>query len=760
MSSLRSRITRLFRSLNHPAGSHREADRGWFEAFEPRQLMSVNLQPWFSYDAIPSGYTTVPGRRETIDVVISNEGDSKFKGSIGLNLYAVHEGERYLKDNAVLLGRYTRSGTIPAHDGAELPFSLTVPKGIAPGRYKVVAVIDPQDKIDESDETDNVAYSDTAVTVLGTPTRPTVSIKASKPKASETDPAGKGLGRFTFTRKGGDITRPLTVTYTLDPASTATPGDDFTPFSGTLTFAPGQRVVTLDLVPKDDTTSETTESVRLVISAGASYDIGTGAAQVNIADNEPSLTIKRKNDGHETDGQNKGRAVFVISRKGGDLSKPATVLYRIGADSTATQGADFDPLPSQLVIPAGSKSVTLSVPIHDDAIAEETEKLTLELLPGEYGVGSGAEKATARIFDNESTVSITANGRLSETKGAASFTIKRAGGSLDKDLVVKLSVSGSATSGDDYVPLPASVTIPKGKTSVTLPVISKVDTTPEGPESVAVAILLDNMGSYRSDTKHGRYVARINITDIAAASFLKLLGRPASWPHGVTGIPFNEWWNYDFKITSGGDSLTSTAWGDVQDLSNNNYRWFIETKDVEDNGTPIEIQDVGFTFVRTADGIYLTSMNTDLGPLADRLDISGLRIAPPMLAEGVTYRDDGTIAMNLPAGAGHLSGTISSSMKLGKSKLINTPVGSFDALPIDWSLDVTLTGTIRVEGENGPRDINVTIKESDTLRLFANPDGGVVALETTAKVSASPSELGTPVPIKTVFSLTSIEFVW
>lgn len=746
MSSLRSRITRLFRSLNRPAGSHREAGRGWFEAFEPRQLMSVNLQPWFSYDAIPSGYTTVPGRRETIDVVLSNEGDSKFKGSIGLNLYAVHEGERYLKDNAVLLGRYTRSGTIPAHDGAELPFSLTVPKGIAPGRYKVVAVIDPQDKIDESDETDNVAYSDTAVTVLGTPTRPTVSIKASKPKASETDPAGKGLGRFTFTRKGGDITRSLTVTYTLDSASTATPGDDFTPFSGTLTFAPGQRVVTLDLVPKDDTTPETTETVRLVINAGASYDIGAGAAQVNIADNEPSLTIKRKNDGHETDGQNKGRAVFVISRKGGDLSKPATVLYRIGADSTATQGADFDPLPSPLIIPAGKKSVTLPVPIHDDAIAENTETLTLELLPGEYGVGSGGEKATARIFDNESTVSITANGRLSETKGAASFTIKRAGGSLDKDLVVNLGIFGSATPGDDYVPLPASITIPKGKTSVTLPLIAKTDTTPEGPESVVVSLRPDT--AYRIDPKPRLGIARINITDVAAASFLELLGAGQDLTR----------WNYNFRMSGGGDSLTSTARGSVISVGENTFRWSIVTEDVEDDdGTPIEIQDVGLIFVRTADGVYLTGMDADLRPLADRLDISGLRIAPPMLAEGVTYRDDGTITINLPAGAGRLSGTISSSMKLGKRTKITTPEGSFDALPIDWSLDITLTGTIRVAGQNGPRDIKVTIKESDKLRLFTTPDAGVVALETRANVSASPSELGTPVPIKTVFSLTSLD---
>lgn len=757
MSSLRSRITRLFRSLNRSAGSHREADRGWFEAFEPRQLMSVNLLP---YVGIPYGYETAPGRRETLDVVLSNDGNSRFKGSIGLNLYAVHEDERFSEESAVLLGRYTRSGTLPAYDGAELSFSLTVPRGIAPGRYTVVAVIDPQDKIDESDETDNVAYSDNAVTVLGTPTRPTVSIKASKPKASETDPAGKGVGRFTFTRKGGDITRPLIVTYTLDPASTATPGDDFTPFSGTLTFAPGQRVVTLDLVPKDDTTPETTESVRLVISAGASYDVGTGAAQVNIADNEPSLTIKRKNNGHETDGQNKGRAVFVISRKGGDLSKPATVLYRIAADSTATQGADFDPLPSPLIIPAGKKSVTLSVPIHDDAIAEETEKLTLELLPGEYGVGSGGEKATARIFDNESTVSITANGRLSESKGAASFTIKRAGGSLDKDLVVNLGIFGSATSGDDYVPLPASVTIPKGKTSITLPVISKVDTAPEGPESVVVRIAHDP--TYQVDTKSGLGIAQININDIAAASFLNLLGAPAIPASGVVQPIYNEWWNYDFKITGGGDSLTSNARGDVVYLrSDNAFHWSIVTEDVEDDdGTPIEIQDVGFNFVRTKDGIYLTSMDTDLRPLAGGIAISGLRIAPPMLAEGETYRDDGTILVDLPADAGQLSGTIRSSMMLGKSTKVITPGGMFDALPIDWSLEFNLSGAIRNAGENGPENIPVTIKESDKLRLYAVPGFGIVALETISKVSDSPSDLGSPVPIKTVFSFTGIGFAF
>ena len=64
-------------------------------------------------------------------------------------------------------------------------------------------------------------------------------------------------------------------------------------------------------------------------------------------------------------------------------------------------------------------------------------------------------------------------------------------GNTDAALEVKFEVSGTATPGSDYVPLPGSITIPAGAASATLPVTPIDDALLEINETVSVTILPD-----------------------------------------------------------------------------------------------------------------------------------------------------------------------------------------------------------------------------------------------------------------------------
>ena len=66
----------------------------------------------------------------------------------------------------------------------------------------------------------------------------------------------------------------------------------------------------------------------------------------------------------------------------------------------------------------------------------------------------------------------------------------RAGGDINEPLVVTFTLSGTATSGDDYEPLPTTITIPPGVTFIDLPVNVINDLIIEGEETIIIT--LDN----------------------------------------------------------------------------------------------------------------------------------------------------------------------------------------------------------------------------------------------------------------------------
>jgi hypothetical protein len=109
---------------------------------------------------------------------------------------------------------------------------------------------------------------------------PKVKVQASDPTASE---PGTNVGVFTFTRDA-DF-GPLTVYYSV--AGNATAGADYYALSGQVVFPEGVSTKTVQVKPKNDTTKEGDETVKVILLDKPAYNLGTPAqAVVTIKDND------------------------------------------------------------------------------------------------------------------------------------------------------------------------------------------------------------------------------------------------------------------------------------------------------------------------------------------------------------------------------------------------------------------------------------------------------------------------------------------
>lgn len=96
-----------------------------------------------------------------------------------------------------------------------------------------------------------------------------------------------GDALITFTRQTGDISLPLVITYTIDPASTATNGLDYTGLPPTITIPAGQTEVTIPLTIFSDGIPEGIETI--IINMDNSCSCTNSSATIEIQDVPPLI---------------------------------------------------------------------------------------------------------------------------------------------------------------------------------------------------------------------------------------------------------------------------------------------------------------------------------------------------------------------------------------------------------------------------------------------------------------------------------------
>lgn len=281
----------------------------------------------------------------------------------------------------------------------------------------------------------NLGSRSSTVSIVDTDTF-TASVDATNDTANES-PLSNGI----FTVDLGSVNTTgtaVTVNYTID--GTATAGLDYTTLSGSVTIANGQRTNTITVTPINDVDIEPNETVRITLTAGPRYTIGSPAnATVTIVSDDTfvvGITATDAAAAESTSANQNGE--FTIGLNAPNTSgSPITVNYNLSG--TAANGTDFSTInANSVVIPVGQQNVPISIIPLDDQILEGQENVVITLTTGTgYILGTlESRTATVTIEDNDQATLTVANVTVNEDLP---------GGELVFNVVLDIAVVGGFT---------------------------------------------------------------------------------------------------------------------------------------------------------------------------------------------------------------------------------------------------------------------------------------------------------------------------
>ena len=283
-----------------------------------------------------------------------------------------------------------------------------------------------------------------------------------------------------------------------------------------------------------------TVTVNLTPSNG--YKVGDrNSAGVTI---EPGgVTTRSAGDAVIVHSASTSNPILSIHAGSAVATEGSTATFRIDADDVPVDDTDINVTISgvsanDILAPVGpvtlahdQYSVTVSIPIRQDDTVEGNENLTLTLGAGTgYDIDSSASKATTTIVDDDvPELSLTGGGRVPEGD-RSTLTITSTQAPVH-DMQVPLSVTGDATSGKDYTPIPPYAVLPAGATSVKVPVNTLTDDTIENDERIVVG-LTPNAALYKLGTATQAVVTIARGVGDAARPLVRLDGSASRLEEG------------------------------------------------------------------------------------------------------------------------------------------------------------------------------------------------------------------------------------
>lgn len=434
---------------------------------------------------------------------------------------------------------YLAGGTaVSGRDYRALPGQIVIPAG----QPTVSLTIQPRNNgLNDGGNTVEIILSDSPLYNVGVPgvatvfiqdgARPTVSIRAVVTNAAEPNTAGE----FLLTRQG-DLRGELVVN--LKVGGTARPVADYVPITASGRIPANAPSVLIRVTPVNDAIREDTETVICEVLPGTNYNVGVS--------NQAVVTIDDDDGGAQpgvgftflgstvVEGARTGLVAVSVSA---NPNEDVTVDWRI-TGGTAVPGTDYPAtnLSGRLLFtnvpdPAISNRVQLiAFPILDDTNAEPdktvvftlvepaplisnevvTNEITLTNDQGEpigttnvlvtntiitpvplNAVLEAYRSHTLTILDDDSSVVSLelVDGVAMEEGRKRGLVIVRRQGATERDQVVRLAVTGSASNGSDYETIPPEVVILSGESELSLPIIPVDDPIQEFMEEVRLAIV-------------------------------------------------------------------------------------------------------------------------------------------------------------------------------------------------------------------------------------------------------------------------------
>jgi chitinase len=263
------------------------------------------------------------------------------------------------------------------------------------------------DVLYEGDETFLVVLSDPIGGVLADPTAEvTIAEDEGLPVLSVADVAA--------TERNASTT-PLTVVVTLSsPSGLAVTVDyetsddtagslDYVAVSGTLVFAPGETVRSVQVDVLDDRVVEPDETFRFVLSNPVGALLGDGSALATILndDAEDLRPIVHVGSVVAPEGDRRSSSVTLPLRVSGSFETAIVVAYG-SVDGTATSGEDFLPVSGSITITPGSPA-SIPVTVVGDRVTEPEETFRIAILDARGAVAGAAGTVTIEDDDRTAT---------------------------------------------------------------------------------------------------------------------------------------------------------------------------------------------------------------------------------------------------------------------------------------------------------------------------------------------------------------------
>lgn len=305
-----------------------------------------------------------------------------------------------------------------------------------------------------------------------------------------------GEAVITVTRTGG--TDPVTVEYTANASgASATAGSDFTPVSGTLSFAADETSKTFIVPILDDTIVEPGETVSLALSnPSADGTLGTpNQANLTITDVEagqftldtPSVSVL------ETAGQ----VVLTVQRTQG-LDGAVSVTYAT-SNNSAIAGVNYTATAGTLDFAAGESSKTVTVPILNDNTATGDRIFLFSLSAPTAGTRLGSPSSAFVTIQDVAPGTLQfglATFNATENQANGTITVTRTNGSTG---IVSINFAtidgGTAVAGTDYTPTSGTLTFNPAETSKTFNIPLLDDRVADGNRTVLVQLTSPSGGA-------------------------------------------------------------------------------------------------------------------------------------------------------------------------------------------------------------------------------------------------------------------------
>ena len=347
-------------------------------------------------------------------------------------------------------------------------------------------------------------YGTYTVTITDNDGFPTVSIDATD---SGNEAVTNPQVTVTLSTASG---RDVTLNYadeTVAEGGSATPGTDYTTFTGSLTISAGSLTNDFGITVIDDNINELNQDIIFSIASPDYATLATAQQTYTITndDAEPfcgfsatSSTVAEGTGGTTT------HSVSIVLKDGSGYAitseKDITFNYAINASDGGTaagSGTDYTLDAGETTISAGAAGTTIDVVIVGDALYEDPETIILALDPDNGGITNaqdGTMAHTINVQEDDSPPKIqfsaaTGNSGDGVEAATSTLTIELDAVSSKSTTVTYNTSDNNAIGGTDYTALTnQTATVAAGSPSTTINLVTLADALNEDNETLFITL--------------------------------------------------------------------------------------------------------------------------------------------------------------------------------------------------------------------------------------------------------------------------------